>query len=242
MKKEWFEDWFDSPIYHRLYQNHNAQEAEIFIDNLLNYMQLPEHAMCLDLACGKGRHALQISQRGYDVVGMDISVNSIEYANQYANEYLSFFSHDMRKPFHIRYFDVVFNFFTSFGYFSSRAEHLKSLDNIAKSMVAGGQFVIDFFNPTTVISGLVPNELKAIDGVMFHLKRWVSEGRVHKSIEFDLNGVPQHYEERVSLFTFADFEDMLQVVGLRIEDVFGNYSLAPFEEATSPRMIIVCRK
>lgn len=242
MQKEWFEEWFDSPIYHKLYQNHNAQEAEIFIDNLLNYMQLSKGTMCLDLACGKGRHALQISEHGYDVVGMDISVNSIEYASQFANEHVSFFSHDMRKPFHVRYFDVVFNFFTSFGYFNRPAEHLKTLENIAQSLVVGGRFVIDFFNPNFVTSRLVANELKTIDGVLFHLTRWVEAGRVHKRIEFDLGGKPQQYEEQVSLFTFADFERMFAAVGLQIEDVFGNYDLATFDEAASPRMIIVCRK
>ena len=71
--QNWFASWFDSPYYHILYKERNYREAQIFMDNLTQYLNLPEHAKVLDLACGKGRHAIYLNQLGFDVVGVDLS-------------------------------------------------------------------------------------------------------------------------------------------------------------------------
>ena len=49
----WFKNWFDSPYYHILYKNRNEKEAKSFIDNLINYLQIPNKSKVLDIACGK---------------------------------------------------------------------------------------------------------------------------------------------------------------------------------------------
>jgi len=38
----WFAHWFDSPYYHSLYKNRDEREAQIFIDNLIDYLQIPK--------------------------------------------------------------------------------------------------------------------------------------------------------------------------------------------------------
>ena len=57
----WFATWFDSPYYHILYKERNYREAQVFMDNLTHYLNLPEGATVLDLACGKGRHAIYLN-------------------------------------------------------------------------------------------------------------------------------------------------------------------------------------
>jgi 2-polyprenyl-3-methyl-5-hydroxy-6-metoxy-1,4-benzoquinol methylase len=42
-----------------------------------HYLNLPEKAKVLDLACGKGRHSIYLNQLGFDVLGADLSENSI---------------------------------------------------------------------------------------------------------------------------------------------------------------------
>ena len=54
----WFEVWFDSPYYPILYQNRNHDEARAFIDQLTKWLEVPEGSNVLDLACGRGRHAI----------------------------------------------------------------------------------------------------------------------------------------------------------------------------------------
>ena len=51
--ENWFASWFDTPYYHILYKDRNYREAQIFMDNLTHYLNLPEKAKVLDLACGK---------------------------------------------------------------------------------------------------------------------------------------------------------------------------------------------
>src|SRR3954465_14122404 len=121
--KNWFVSWFDSPYYHILYKDRNYREAQIFMDNLTHYLNLPDHAKVLDLACGKGRHAIYLNQLGFDVLGVDLSENSIAIAKNNENDELHFEVHDMRLPFEQKY-DAIFNLFTSFGYFENDDDNL----------------------------------------------------------------------------------------------------------------------
>ena len=73
----WFANWFDSSYYHILYKNRDEKEAELFIDNLVQHLQIPQGSTLIDIACGKGRHATYFNSLGLDVIGIDLSPNSI---------------------------------------------------------------------------------------------------------------------------------------------------------------------
>jgi 2-polyprenyl-3-methyl-5-hydroxy-6-metoxy-1,4-benzoquinol methylase len=64
VENNWFESWFDSPFYHKLYHQRDFSEAENFIKKLYDFLKLKENLNVLDLACGKGRHALSLNQLG----------------------------------------------------------------------------------------------------------------------------------------------------------------------------------
>ena len=110
----WYQDWFNSPYYHLLYQHRDEQEAAEFIDRLMGYLHPREGSRMLDVACGKGRHAVQLARYGFEVTGIDLSEESIAFAKKTETPNLQFFRHDMRQPFYINYFHYAFNFFTSF--------------------------------------------------------------------------------------------------------------------------------
>ena len=97
--KEWFGEWFDSPYYHILYKDRDHQEAQLFIDKLIDYLQLEKDAKIMDLASGKGRHSMYLNKKGFDVIGLDLSSANVKYANKKSNERLKFFEHDMRNLF-----------------------------------------------------------------------------------------------------------------------------------------------
>jgi 2-polyprenyl-3-methyl-5-hydroxy-6-metoxy-1,4-benzoquinol methylase len=80
---EWFRTWFDSPYYKILYSHRSEEEAALFIDNLLSFMDLPERSRVLDLACGRGRHSVYLNEKGFNVVGIDLSNNSISDAKKH---------------------------------------------------------------------------------------------------------------------------------------------------------------
>src|SRR5690606_8758177 len=115
---EWFKDWFNSPYYHLLYNHRDENEAIFFLDNLIAKLQPKPDARILDLACGRGRHAVYLRTKGFDVTGVDLSPENIRLAATTAGERLHFYVHDMRYLLLSNYFDLVLNLFTSFGYFS----------------------------------------------------------------------------------------------------------------------------
>ena len=238
MKSKWFEEWFDSKYYHTLYQNRDYAEAQLFMDNLMNYLNVPKEASIWDLACGKGRHSIYLAAQGFDVTGTDLSEQSITAARESEHDYLSFFQHDMRDSFRINYFDYVFNLFTSFGYFEDEKDDLKVLKNIVKSLKNNGIFVMDFLNVHHVAAHLVPEETKVLSGVKFHITRNIEDGYIVKTIAFEAEGRPHKYQEKVRAFSHFELTRLFTKAGLRINKVFGDYALNDFDVWQSPRLIL----
>jgi SAM-dependent methyltransferase len=243
MEKAWFESWFDSSYYHRLYVQRDENEAEAFLFNLLKYLQPQPKDRCLDLACGKGRHAIYLAEQGLDVIGLDLSIESIEQARASENDQLRFYSHDMRQPFHTNYFKYVFNLFTSFGYFESAREHITALQNVNRSLQPGGTFILDFFNAKLVQQSVEPRTVIERGGTQFTYLKKVENNRIIKTIRFtDDEGRRRVYQEKVHLFDLTMLQNMVQKAGFGVERVFGDYNLSAFDEQTSVRCILVMKK
>ncbi|WP_264551477.1 class I SAM-dependent methyltransferase [Flavobacterium sp. N2038] len=236
--ENWFTSWFDTPYYHILYKDRNYREAQIFMDNLTHYLNLPEKAKVLDLACGKGRHSIYLNQLGFDVLGADLSENSIAEASKNSNETLHFKVHDMREPFEEK-FDAIFNLFTSFGYFESDDDNLTTLKAIKESLSEYGFAVIDFMNVNQVIETLVPEEVKTVEGIDFHIKRYVEDGHIFKEIDFEDQGRKYHFTEKVKALTLKDFQDLMDEAGIYLLDIFGDYKLKKFHKTESERLIMI---
>jgi SAM-dependent methyltransferase len=236
--ENWFASWFDTPYYHILYKDRNYREAQIFMDNLTHYLNLPEEATILDLACGKGRHSIYLNQLGFKVLGADLSENSIAEASKNTNKNLSFKVHDMREPFEEK-FDAIFNLFTSFGYFESDDDNLTTLKAIKESLSAYGFAVIDFMNVTNVVEKLVPEEIKIVDDIHFHIKRYVKDNHIIKEISFEDKGEHFNFTEKVKALTLQDFEEMMDEAGIFLLDIFGDYKLKKFHKTESERLIMI---
>ncbi|MEQ9262818.1 MAG: class I SAM-dependent methyltransferase [Owenweeksia sp.] len=240
MKKEeqWFESWFDSPYYHKLYAHRDKTEARFFIENLVDELRISEGSEVLDLACGRGRHAIMLNQLGCKVTGIDLAESSIRFAQSYAGARLDFEVGDMRTDLGENRFDYIFNLFTSFGYFEKREDHLKVCRAIAKSLKPGGKLVLDFMNVNKVHLGLVKEEVKTVEGIEFHMERFIRDGMVIKKISFTDQESDHLYEEKVQLLEKKDFEELFAQSGLQIDKCYGDFSLNPFNFRNSERLIL----
>ena len=236
--ENWYTSWFDTPYYHILYKERNYREAQVFMDNITHYLNLPENAKVLDLACGKGRHSIYLNQLGFDVLGADLSANSIAEASKNTNETLHFKVHDMREPFEEKY-DAIFNLFTSFGYFESDEDNLTTLKAIKESLSEYGFAVIDFMNVAHVLETLVPEETKTVDEIEFQIKRYLKDGHIYKEIDFEDKGQKFHFTEKVKALTLQDFEQLMEEAGIYLLDIFGDYKLKKFHKTESERLIMI---
>ncbi|HYK47343.1 MAG TPA: methyltransferase domain-containing protein [Parafilimonas sp.] len=241
---EWFRAWFSSPYYDLLYNQRNEQEATFCINKFVEFLNIPAASRILDVACGKGRHSRALASRGFDVTGIDLSAPSIIEAKNFETDNLHFYVHDMRLPFWINYFDYVFNFFTSFGYFRTMREHDDAIRTMAQSLKMNGTVTIDYLNVHYAEDHLVPREEKRSNGVMFNIDRWFDEKHFFKRIHVEETEkkISETFTEQVEKFSLGDFTDMLSYEGLAIEHIFGDYELNKYHVRNSPRMIMVARK
>lgn len=244
MQAPWFKDWFNSPYYHQLYFKRDENEAAAFIDKLIAYLKPPAGSRMLDVACGKGRHSIQLAGKGFDVTGIDLSEDSIHEALQFQTEYLHFYRQDMRLPFWINYFNYAFNFFTSFGYFNTRREHDNAIRSIAQSIKPGGYFVMDYLNVHYAEDHTVHQSEKEVDGINFLITKWYDETHFYKKVivEDERMEEPQIFTEKVAKFSLGDFTEMFAYQKMQIQEVFGDYNFSNYDIRKSPRLIMIARK
>ncbi len=138
------------------------------IDLFTSFLKITPEQTILDLACGQGRHILELARRGYgNLHGMDRSHYLIRRARQVsASENLSvnFKEGDARKlPYPADTFDAVMILGNSFGYFESREDDLKILKEVFRVLKPGGKFLIDVADGTWLKENFSPRSWEWID-------------------------------------------------------------------------------
>lgn len=243
---DWYEEWFGEE-YKLVYPHRDEAEALKQLEFLSKHIHLPEGAKVLDLCCGCGRHAVELKQRGYDVIGLDLSEELLELADSRADESsqdMEFICGDMREiPFE-DHFDLIVNFFTSFGYFADDYENQRVLLSIAKALKTGGKFLIDYMNPKQVVKGLVPRDEKDIsDGIHVIQERWVDESlhRINKKITMIKDSEEMVFRESVRMYSHGEMKSMLVKAGLNLTGTYGDFSSSEYNK-DSMRMVLIGEK
>jgi cyclopropane fatty-acyl-phospholipid synthase-like methyltransferase len=243
---DWFEEWFDSPLYEKLYADRDEKEAEQLIELLEETLLSEQYQSILDLGCGRGRHSHNLAKRGYDVTGIDLSPEAIKTAKEKAEELnlsnVHFEVRDMRDPLP-RKFDAIVNLFTTFGYFKSDKENASVLDSVTQMLKDEGLFVLDYLNAEKVKQDFVDEEEGEFHGIRYEIKRYIKNGAIHKDIAFagDQLDKPRVYWERVKLYGLDWFKKEMAKRELEIIDVNGDYRGSDFDPDTSPRLLIISR-
>ncbi len=238
----WYREWFESPYYHLLYRHRDMDEAADFMNNLLAHLDPPQNARMLDAACGNGRHAIFLRNKGYQVTGIDLSERQINIAQQQEDAHLSFHVFDMRYPYRENHYDYVFNLFTSFGYFKSEKDNIQTLHAFYKELKQQGILILDFMNVKRAASEIQEKEHQSIGEVDFEIERQVTQNFIIKEITVFDKGQVYHFQERVQRLTLSDFKRYMKEVNFTINKKFGNYNLAPFDENDSERLILLAQK
>lgn len=123
-----------------------TEEAVEQVDELQDLIGLAPDARVLDVPCGIGRHAVELAARGFDVTGVDATVPYLETARERAQEAgvgVEFVNGDMREFRRQESFDLICNFYTSFGYFADPHDDERTARGFHESLVPGGTLVMD---------------------------------------------------------------------------------------------------
>jgi len=149
-----------------LFNQQRQSSAKEEVEKIEELLQIEGQARILDLCCGNGRHSLEFSRRGFDVIGVDRTTSYIEKARLEAeklNLNAAFMLGDMREYCVPNNFDIIMNMFGSFGYFENSDDDQKVVANMYTSLRAGGQFLIETMG----------KEILARD---FQKRDWIEEG------------------------------------------------------------------
>ncbi|MCL2311024.1 MAG: class I SAM-dependent methyltransferase [Firmicutes bacterium] len=134
---KWYEKVFDE-FYIQIFEPLRTYEFTVNeVNQFIKHLNLKSGSKILDLGCGYGRHAIELTKSGYKVVGIDYSDILINKTMEDSKELdIQWIKSDMREiPFENE-FDAVIN--NAFGYLENDEEELKVLKSIYKSLKPGG--------------------------------------------------------------------------------------------------------
>jgi len=236
----WFANAFDD-LYPVLYGHRSLEAAKPEAEFAAEVLSIHSQTRLLDLCCGTGRHLAHLSNCTAQLYGLDYSNELLKKACKSLGENARLLRADMRNiPFH-KCFDVIVNFFTSFGYFLDMTENISVLRGIQFALKPGGLLFMDHINVNSIRKTLVPDSQRIMAGFSIEENRWIDEEthRVNKHTRIvNSEGVVQEIKESVRLFTANEISAYMSDAGLKVRLFFGDYTGAPLTEE-SPRMIIV---
>jgi SAM-dependent methyltransferase len=249
VSQEWWRDprhhfgelTIDSPL---LRQRDDIQPTVEFISTEL---ALPTDARILDLCCGPGRYAVELAQRGFDVVGLDINAQYIALARQLAERegvQATFQTGDMREiPFE-SHFDAIINVGTSFGFFDREVENRRVIETVAKALKPGGIFLLEMANRDYYLKNFTAKDWRRLeDGRLLVIEREFDYVQSRIDAVFEKVG-PEGFERwshSWRAYTLAEVVGMLEQVGLALSRVYGGWEGSPYG-VDSPRMLITSER
>jgi len=243
----WWDELFGDDFLRTMDRLTEAQiKTEVtFIEDSLG---VQKGGVVLDLACGSGRHAVEMAVRGYNVVGYDLSLAMLARAADEAHDRkqkLNFLHGDMRDMGFEEMFDGIYCWSTSFGYFDDEKNQLVA-QRIHRALRTGGMLLLDVANRDFVTQrqpslvwfegdGCVCMDEMRVDFITSRLK-------VKRMVILD-DGRTREMDYSIRLYTLHELGRMLHDVGFKVTDVSGHPATpGVFMGADSPRLIVCAER
>ena len=245
--KPWWEELFNDDYLRTtgaVTEREIAAEAT-FIEESLG---VAKGATVLDLACGSGRHAIELAARGYQVIGFDLSLAMLARASDDAQERhqkLNFVQGDMREMTFEDAFDGVYCWQTSFGFFEEE-KNAAVVGNVHRALKKGGQFLLEVVNRDYVAHDAPSLVWFEGDGCIcmdeVHLDFITSRLRVKRTMMMD-DGRSKEIEYSVRVYSLHELGKLLNDAGFRVAEVSGRIQTpGVFFGAEAPSIIILAEK
>lgn len=215
-----------------------TQEQVEFLERVLN---LRPGSKILDLACGYGRHVIELACRGYAVTGLDINpffLHEAEKETKFPGVNVELVRGDMRHVcFQEQTFDAVINMYTSFGYFKTQEEDQEVLNGVYGILRPGGKFVIDTVNKDEVVLHIAgqrsARQRLALSPEGFSI--W------YQKVKFHEDGTAKEASCKIRIYSAPDLIAMCRKAGFRPSEKTHTH-FGEISAQDSPRSILVMFK
>ncbi len=243
--RPWWETFF-GPDYLKQYEDREQVTASE-VDGIEKILHLRPGYRILDLACGGGRHSVELAKRGYRVVGFDLStalLASARAAARRAKVRVTFTRGDMRELSYRNEFDAIINMFSSFGYFDHAEDDRKVLAGAARALSRRGKLLMERFNREALAYELPMQGWRALEDGSLVLQEDDFDplrGRYEtRQIVVDREGTREH-RGSVRAYTLPELKDLFDGAGLYIHRVLGGLDLSTYR-ARSKRIVLYAVK
>ena len=211
------------------------------VDTIWSLLGLVPGTAVLDLACGHGRIANRLAQRGARVTGLDATSMFLDIARVDAERLgvdVDYVLGDMRDLPWTERFDVVVSWFTSYGYFDDDQNRLV-LNEVRRCLRRDGRLILDLNHRDGLLPVWRPTDVvHRPDGIMIDEREFDPlTGRNNTTRTVVRDGSVRRFTFFTRLFSFTELRTWLLDAGFR--DVAA-YARDGTELArTTTRMILV---
>ncbi len=262
MGKHWTERMFvDQAEFYRETLETLVERAEAEVEGLMSIFsehRVPGGARVLDLACGIGRHSVLLAEKGFRVVGVDLSPTFISRAEELAKERevsdrVEFVVGDMREISGLLKglggsFNAVVNLFTSMGYWDRETDR-KIFMQLLGLAAPGCVLVVgtvnrdylvrhfqarDYFRWPDGRIQIAERRLDLESSKMFNIWKWYQErdGDLEHLDTIELDHV---------VYSLHELKELIESCGWAYRASYGGYDLNPLTTDTNG-MILVAKK
>lgn len=203
----------------------------------------------LDLCCGPGRHSVEFAKLGFSVTGIDVSPFLLKKAQERAAEVavtVNWVEENVLNLSATESFDLIVSLFNSIGYFENPSDNHTFLLNAYRALKPEGVMVIEHLNKDWLTANLVASgRLKAGDQEIVETCRFIHDDgqpvRLAKEWTLREGDTVKHYDVTHYVYSRDELSAMLEEVGFRKIEIFGDLQGTPYSEA-STRLVALCRK
>ncbi|MCB2231528.1 class I SAM-dependent methyltransferase [bacterium] len=242
-------DWFDNDDFWEvmgpwMFSQERWEAVPAQVDGILELTKPKAGASVLDLCCGPGRHALELARRGFRVTGVDRSQKYLDRVRSTANEEsleIELVHSDMREFTRENAFDLIVNYFTSFGYFDDPEDDYIVLRNMHASLRQGGCLLIETMGKERLAKIFEERTFdKFDDGTILLEERtmtrdWTWIENVWTVIR---NGNTKTYSLAHRIFTAAELKRLMSDCGFARTACFGSITGDPYDQHAK-RLIVI---
>jgi cyclopropane fatty-acyl-phospholipid synthase-like methyltransferase len=249
MESKWYEQFFYGLAVDLWRKAVNEDQTRQEVDFIVETLNPRQNARILDVPCGLGRHSIELSRRGYQVTGVDLSVESIAEAKQNAEaaglqiKWIHADMNALNDTFDPGQFDGALCFGNSFGYadYDSTMDFLRALSRILKT---GAGFVMDTgLAAESLLPNLPARKWHKFDD-MFMLSDATYDAdssQLRTQYTFIRDGAVQTSKAVYYLHTVAELKRLFRTCGLEVEALYGSTKRDAYRVA-NPRLLVVSRK
>lgn len=246
-RRPWFETFFNDD-YLRTVRPPKERDIERECDFITARLSLAPGATILDVGCGLGLHAIELTRRGYLVVGLDLSLPMLSRAGDEAQDHglkINFLHGDMREMNFDGSFDAVLCWGTTFGYFDDDSNK-RVVERLHRALKPRGVLLLDVVNRDHVIRSQ-PNLIWFEgDGCICmeesKFNYFLSRLEVKRTVMLD-DGRQRDSVYTLRSYALHELGLLLHQQGFRVAEVSGMTATpGVFFGADSPRILVVAER